>query len=604
MHHIQAIMIQPDLYYQQKKIALSNSLAKLLQKKGRLGISRFLSLLAIIPTIYYLYPYSHPLSIFVIILFLCLFGFLVFVDTNNNNSITHLQHLHDINDREINALQGDFSCFENGAPFIPKHHPYANDLDILGTASIYQMINRTSSDMGAASLANWLLYPALPAHIIERQIAIKELGSQPEWQQRFHAYGQEKRISESTKERLISWLNEPSSFIGNTFWEIARYLIPGILFLAILLNIFSVISNPTRNYFILAAAILAFYIAGKIKNAYQKVARIAAEMEVMSDSIRWIEQSKFKSDLLLSLQDAYLENGHYASKAMKQLKGIVARLDYRLNPVVFIPLAILLQWDLQQIIGLENWKKKYKEKVVNWFCTLGELETINSFATLHFNHPEWCFPELLSEHFSMNGKQVGHPLIKAESRVNNDIHIGHKKELMLITGSNMAGKSTYLRSIGINVVFAMAGAPVCAESFSLSPVQLITSMRITDNLEENTSTFYAELKKLKEVIERVNQKEKVFILLDEILRGTNSLDRHTGSKALIQQLIEQEAIGIIATHDVELSKLKAEYPDNLFNYYFDAAIQSDELFFDYLLKEGVCASLNASILMRKIGIRI
>jgi DNA mismatch repair ATPase MutS len=168
----------------------------------------------------------------------------------------------------------------------------------------------------------------------------------------------------------------------------------------------------------------------------------------------------------------------------------------------------------------------------------------------------------------------------------------------------MAGKSTYLRSIGINTVLAMAGSVVCANSFSISPVQLMTSMRIADNLEENTSTFYAELKKLKGIIDKVNNNEKVFILLDEILRGTNSLDRHTGSKALIQQLIKHQAAGIIATHDIELAKLKDEYPANILNYYFDVQVSNDELYFDYRLKQGVCGSLNASILMRKIGIEL
>jgi DNA mismatch repair ATPase MutS len=205
---------------------------------------------------------------------------------------------------------------------------------------------------------------------------------------------------------------------------------------------------------------------------------------------------------------------------------------------------------------------------------------------------------------------VGHPLINAAKRVNNDISMNNRstglgeEELMLITGSNMAGKSTYLRSIGVNTVLAMAGAPVCATAFTLSPVQVISSMRIADNLEESTSTFYAELKKLKAIIDRVNARENVFILLDEILRGTNSLDRHTGSVALVKQLINHKAACIIATHDVELAKLKGLYPDNILNYHFDVQVANDELYFDYKLKEGICTSLNASILMKKIGIEL
>lgn len=204
----------------------------------------------------------------------------------------------------------------------------------------------------------------------------------------------------------------------------------------------------------------------------------------------------------------------------------------------------------------------------------------------------------------MEGTEVGHPLIPAGKRVNNPIKIQDSGELMLVTGSNMAGKSTYLRSIGINTILAMAGAPVCAAYFCLSPVQIVSSMRIADNLEESTSTFYAELKKLKIIIGKVNSNENVFILLDEILRGTNSFDRHTGSVALVKQLIKHQAAGIIATHDVELAELKKDHPSGILNYHFDVQVNNEELYFDYKLKEGICNSLNASILMKKIGIEL
>jgi DNA mismatch repair ATPase MutS len=253
---------------------------------------------------------------------------------------------------------------------------------------------------------------------------------------------------------------------------------------------------------------------------------------------------------------------------------------------------------------LEKWKDRNRQNIIQWLDALGKLEAISSLSTIHFNHPEWCMPTLKAIHFSIAGTEVGHPLINVEKRVNNYIDIDAAGKLMLITGSNMAGKSTYLRSIGTNVVLAMAGSVVCARSFSLAPVQLITSMRIADNLEENTSTFYAELKKLKSVIEKVNNGEKIFILLDEILRGTNSLDRHTGSAALIKQLIKKQACGIIATHDVALAEIIKIYPANILNYYFDVQVNKDELYFDYHLKEGVCTSLNASILMKKIGIEM
>jgi DNA mismatch repair ATPase MutS len=268
------------------------------------------------------------------------------------------------------------------------------------------------------------------------------------------------------------------------------------------------------------------------------------------------------------------------------------------------PLNLLLLWNLNQALDLEKWKKQYATDVENWFHTLGIFETLNSLAVIHFNNPGWCFPTLHEQHFFIESAELGHPLIHENKRVNNFIKMENRGELMLVTGSNMAGKSTYLRSIGINTVLAMAGAPVCAASFRISPVQLISSMRIADNLAESTSTFYAELKKLKTVIDEVNAEKKVFILLDEILRGTNSLDRHAGSEALIKQLIKHNAAGIIATHDLALADLKEQYPANILNYHFDVQVNQEELYFDYILKPGVCTSLNASILMKKIGIEL
>ena len=269
-----------------------------------------------------------------------------------------------------------------------------------------------------------------------------------------------------------------------------------------------------------------------------------------------------------------------------------------------MPLNIFLLWTLQQVLELEKWKKENDNNVQLWFDTLAEIEALHSFATFHFNNPMYCLPSLAEHHFSIHTTELGHPLIHPNKRVNNYIDIKTAGEIMLVTGSNMAGKSTYLRSIGINTILTMAGAPVCAKTFSISPVQLISSMRIADNLEESTSTFYAELKKLKTVIEKINAGEKVFVLLDEILRGTNSLDRHTGTEALIKQLIKQKAAAILATHDVELAEMDKLYPENILNFHFDAQTKGEELYFDYKLKEGVCTNMNASLLMKKIGLEI
>ena len=596
--------MQPAEYYDKRLTLLGTDLSKLLTKKSRLGWARFFVMLLIAGCFYFLFPYGWSYVTTAAGILSAGFIKLVFADIDNKKLIQHTQQLIEINQDEIKALDGNYFHFDDGSIHAPHEHLYSNDLDIFGKASLYQYINRSTSAMGGNTIANWLMAPATEEIIVQRQTAAKELHAQTEWRQALQAYGKENKIKQATYQRLQEWIQQENIFINNQYWTVLQFLIPTIMISVIALNLFDVISNPVRNIFLLVSAVAAFFISRKVIPLHSQVSKITEELEVLSDCIRLIENKNFTSPLLVQLQSAYKQKESTASAEMKKLKGIVQRMDWRLNPIVFIPLAILFQWDLQQVIALEKWKKRNHSSIILWFEALGNFEAISSFATLHFNHPRWCFPELKKEHCFIEGKEIGHPLINKRKRVNNPIDINNKGIIMLVTGSNMAGKSTYLRSIGINVVLTMAGAVTCAKSFSLSPVQLLTSMRIADNLEENTSTFYAELKKLKTVIEMVNKKEKVFILLDEILRGTNSLDRHTGAVALTKQLIRQQAAAIIATHDVELAKIETDYPNNILNYHFDAQVSNDELYFDYHLKEGICTSINASLLMKKIGIEV
>ena len=594
----------PGEYYKQRLALLHIYLTRLYKKKSTLAWLRFAAIIGIGACWYFLLPYGLLYLLIPGFLLLVLFTRLVFADLKNKSIIIHNRFLISINEDELKALNHAYYHSADGKEFIPKAHFYANDLDIFGHASLYQYINRTSSEMGSSTLAAWLSQPSKPTTILERQMAIKEMATQTEWRQQLQAFGAAEKIQKTTETRLQDWFADDDRFINNKFWLIARYLIPAAMLTVVVLNITDVLNNYTRNYCLLAAALFAFYISKKVTPLHQQVSKMTDELGVLKDSIHLIEQTSFTSNYLRYLQNKFRQQNGKASSQLHKLKKILERLDMRFNIVVFIPLDILLQWDLQQVLALEKWKKQNHKNVIAWFTALGEFEAVSSLSTLSFNHPGWCFPVFTEDHFFIKGIDIGHPLIRPDKCITNPIKIEQRGQLMLVTGSNMAGKSTYLRSLGINTILAMAGAPVCARYFSLSPVQIISSMRISDNLEENTSTFYAELKKLKTIIDKVNKNEKVFILLDEILRGTNSLDRHTGSAALIKQLIKHNAACIIATHDVELAKMKEDYPDNILNYHFDVQVSNDELYFDYRLKEGICTSLNASILMKKIGIEL
>jgi hypothetical protein len=596
--------MQPEIYYQQRLQDLQLQLSLQLKNKSKLGWLRFITVLSIIVCIYFLWPRGIVFVIPVSLILLIVFIRLVFADNKNKYAIQHTRHLIKINEDEVKALGDDYYHFAEGNEFIPKDHLYAKDLDIFGRASLFQYINRTTSEMGSNTLAKWLLEPSDAGTILKRQIAIKELSATTEWRQQLQAYGKEQIIKNTTQQRLGIWLNEPDKFLQFKHWGWIRYVLPAIILTVLFLNIFDDLPVRILNIFLLVYAVIAYIISKKVSPIHQQLSKMVAELDVLSDSIQAIEKVQFTSTLLQELQAQYQQQKSKSSYELNQLKKILERLDLRYNPVVFIPLDIFLLCDLQQVLALEKWKKHNEQNVLHWFEVLGNFEALNSLSTLSFNHPEWSFPVIHDKHFFIEGRQIGHPLISKTKRVVNDISIDKNGELMLVTGSNMAGKSTYLRSVGINIVLTMAGAPVCADRFILSPVQLISSMRIADNLEESTSTFYAELKKIKIIIDKVNKGENVFILLDEILRGTNSYDRHIGSIALIKQLIKHNAAGIIATHDVELAKMQEAYPVNILNYHFDVQVNNEELHFDYLLKPGICTSLNASILMKKIGIEL
>jgi DNA mismatch repair ATPase MutS len=289
---------------------------------------------------------------------------------------------------------------------------------------------------------------------------------------------------------------------------------------------------------------------------------------------------------------------------LKLLSKLSKKLDYRLNILVGVSLNLFLFWDIHQCLKLEKWKVKYKKNIAGWFDTMAEFEALSSFANLHFNNADWAFPTITDTYFQLESENAGHPLILPQKRINNSFELNSNSKVALITGSNMSGKSTFLRTLGVNIALAMAGSPVCATKFNVSYVKIYSSMRISDSLEDNTSSFYAELKKLAQIIKVVENKEKVFLLLDEILRGTNSNDRHTGSVAIIRQLIKNKASAILATHDLGLSYLESEMPENIDIYNFDVKIEGEELYFDYKINPGICKSLNASILMKKMGIEV
>lgn len=590
--------------YKKRIEDISHDLRRLKKKKNAIGWSRFISVIVFIAGMYLLTPHGILHQALAGIPIIAVFLWLVALSVRNNEMIKNLQLLLQVNKEEISISEGHYAMLPDGKKYQPGIHDYSQDLDIFGRASLYQYINRTTSEQGNETLARWLLHPATAESVAERQEAARELQDQYEWRQQLQAYGLAENITVTTQQRIESWLNETNGFATATHWKWLRYVLPVIILTALLLLLSGMLAASWFTGLLLVFFLISGLISRKVQPVYLKLNKIVQEIETLSNIVLWVEQPSFTSALLQRLQQCYKKKDFKASREVKALKNNLDRFDYRLNPPVFLLLNTFLLWDLQQVLTLEKWKARNKQYVPQWFESIGMLESLSTIAAIGFNHRLWCWPILVKERGLLLAEELGHPLISETKRVCSSFTTTGTAKISLITGSNMAGKSTFLRSMGVSVVLAMMGAPACARRMQLSAMRIISSMRVADNLEESTSTFYAELKKLKAIIEAVNRGEEVYLLLDEILRGTNSLDRHTGSKALIHQLIKHNAVGVLATHDLELAKLVDEYPANIHNYHFDVQVNNEELYFDYRLKNGVCKSMNASILMKKIGIEL
>ncbi len=594
--------MEPQEFYK-NLLAEKNALLQSLKKKKSLfGWVRFGNIILLAVILYALWQFSWIYIVAATIIFLAFFVRVIYVDLRNRDKIAHIQLYIKAIEEELQALQENYSVFSNGIEYLPPVHDYAHDMDVLGKASLYQFCNRAETEPGKRLFAEWLLAPATIKEIANRNEAVSHLATAIPPIMEIKALGKSAGLQESTISSVEKWLASPDIFSDWKAWKWLRYVLPAIILTITFLTIFSVVSMGFFYTSLFVFAVIAYQIEKKVKDIHATLSLIVEEMEVMQSLLLHIEETEMKGEKLMELKEMLRTENESASSAIKQLKKLLDRLDIRYNIVIAIPLNILLFWNLQQVLDLEKWKKKQKLHFTQWVNCIAEMECLYSFAILRFNHPLWVWPVLTDNHFYIEAEDLGHPLIPLKKRVTNPIKIESEGKVQIITGSNMAGKSTYLRSIGVNVILAMAGAPVCATRFTLSPVKLLSSMRVADNLEESTSTFYAELKKLKSIIEKTNGGEKVFVLLDEILRGTNSYDRHKGSVALVKQFLKEDAVAILATHDVELAAVKEEFPDKIENFHFDVDIKEEELFFDYKLKEGICKSMNASLLMKKIGI--
>lgn len=542
------------------------------------------------------------LTLFIVLLF----AFLVNRQSKLEKQREGQQAFLRVNENELELAKHRKTIYSEGGTFEDGKHPYTSDLDIFGPFSLFTLLNRCATGMGVLQLADWLRKAASKGEILERQSAAKEIANDLEWSQRFQSklifnLGQEWEA----KAFLQKYFIDSALQFGNAFMRLYVTVAPFILLAGVF---YSVFVQPIWGLVIGLALIHLFWtlgMAGRVGLFSSKIDKVGQVLMAYAEGIACIEGRSFKAAKLKAAQEKLLIDDTKLSTAFKELATLINHLDARNNMLMGALLNMLFLWDFKYVMKIVQWKEKYQGQVLIAFDVVSEFEAINSLAILQRNHPDWATPVLLDNPLTdiISTKDINHPLISTNTAVANDYN-SEKHAIALITGSNMAGKSTFLRTIGINAVLAYAGAVTCSQSFILPIHQLITYMRIKDSLNESTSTFKAELDRMKYILETVEQDKKSFFLIDEMLRGTNSVDKYLGSRAIIKKLIAYEAKGMVATHDLQLATLAEEYPGKVQNYHFDIQVKEGEMLFDYKLKDGKCTVFNASMLLKGIGVDV
>jgi hypothetical protein len=594
--------MNPENHYTERLSLTAGQLQQVKKQIFRISMLRLALFIAGIAGLYFFFNQTTLLITCICLTFLPLF---ILVKIHNRFFIRKewLETQARIIQEELQALSGDYSSFEDGKEYVNPEHPYSFDLDIFGRRSLFQSINRTCTFFGKVRLAEWLQNHLHKKTSIEkRQEMVREISEHTLFREQFRVAGLVHHGQSSDAEKIQAWSQSPAQYL-HAGW--VKAFIWGVPVINSLLLITSLAGWTSFSWLGLSFGIFLVLSFGIIKRATYIQETYGKQLKSLNGYARLIALAKaenWKSAGMQELMERFNLNGQSPIQALQQLSKELDRLDLRNNQFLYVLLEGSIFFQLQEIVRIERWKVRYGQHISEWLETVGELDALCSLGTFAYNHPQYTYPELTEKPFCFLATQMGHPLMPASQCVKNDATIPSRPFFLIITGANMAGKSTYLRTIGVNYLLACIGAPVCCEKLKLHPNQLITSLRTSDSLSDNESYFFAELKRLKRIIDLLNQGQQLFIILDEILKGTNSMDKQKGSFDLIRQFMQLKANGIIATHDLLLGSLIKQFPEEIRNYCFEADIKENELTFSYKLREGVAQNMNACFLMKKMGI--
>ncbi len=585
----------PKSFYEEQLKKLGKELEVVQSKLSLSSLLRLVLFLLALALGYFSWR-EEPLLLIGLAMVLPIFVFLIVRHNKLRYEKKLLEAQRQWNTTELRVLKRDYLHLPTGEAFETGNHAFSKDLDLFGRGSFFQYLNRTALPSGSQMLSDLLLSNDI-GNIPKKQEAVQELSQNPEWFQHFEAVAT-LVTAEVPAKNVVAWLNTYTPFVPKHI-HTASFVYGGISLLAWALYLAGILSGyAVFGLFLLGLGVTGRYIK-QIGKLSVQTSKVQATFRQYGKLLQLLEQKEFSSDLLKERQGQILNAGHTSSKAVHRFSKMLDALDQRNNIIIGLFTNGFMLRDLYVCKGIEAWIAKHKDEVAQWFGAIAFFDAYISMGNYTFNHQDHVFPRIGATNKTMVAKQCVHPLLAPETAVANDFGIAND-EFFVITGANMAGKSTFLRTVGLQIVMANTGLPVRATAMDYSPIKLVTSMRTSDSLTDDESYFFSELKRLKYIIDTIKEMPH-FIILDEILKGTNSKDKAAGSKKFLEKLVGLQASGIIATHDLSLCEV-AKSMDKVKNHYFDAQIKDNELYFDYTFKEGICQNMNASFLLRKMGI--
>ncbi|MFV7235654.1 MutS-related protein [Flavobacterium sp. ZB4R12] len=586
--------------YKAKKESFLTALNKINKKYNSISFFRLLTIVFFLASIYY---YIKTNGAVFIALAVFLFGLFIVLMRFHSKLVFQKQikqALLEINENEIAYLERNKIPFENGQEFNDFHHPYAYDLDIFGAHSLFQNLNRTATFIGKKTLAKQLLTLLPNDEIVRNHKATKELAEKLDWRQEFLAFAKISQDTQLSYDTLLKWSTFNSTPLSKASIFVS-YCSP-ILFLGLFIT-YLVTSNAIYASLLSYVFVFNLIVLGRFMKRIQVEIANSSNIDKIINQysllLQKIEEESFQSEKLMDLQQKLTFKKENASIHLKQLAGLFSKMDSIGNFVTAIVFNGTFLFNLHVLKSLIQWKKDHAEVLEDWMEVIGEFEMLNSLANLSYNNPEFVYPTL-NTNFEIDFSNLNHPLLNKKTRVGNSVSF-HPESFMILTGSNMSGKSTFLRSLGINMVLSGMGSPVCASQANVHPLPVLVSMRLSDSLSDSESYFFAEIKRLKQIMDELENRP-AFVLLDEILRGTNSDDKRNGTIEVVKKVIGKKAIGAIATHDIEVCLTTNEYPNVLTNKCFEVEIINNDLHFDYKLRDGICKNRSATFLMKKMGV--